>query len=218
MTLKAKAITVCCIALLGAVVASGSAQGGVFKADRYPATVTTSQRVGNHVWELGALRITCSGPRVDGQLWGPSSTLTFTINFATCSNPYGSVSADFSPCDFRAYLGETIIGSGGRFRTILELSCASKWITFKLLGCEIRVPTQGSLEPVSAYNSSLYYEEYEYGVVLEAGTPLKYQIMSAASCFLTPGVYSNGRYTGAYRLSGEPLTGYGEIRIYGAHY
>lgn len=192
----------------------GVAQAGVFRADRYPVTVTTNANVPDHVWTLGGMQFSCSGPQVDGKLESPSATITFTVLFPSCRTPYGNPSIEFAPCDYRATLGETT--TGGKFKKYLELDCGFKWLNFRWATCEARVPSQ-SLSPAYAWNGS----EWEGGgLFLEAAVShtLKYQV--TADGFLCPfsgvGFFSDGSYVGRYRLFGDYLDGT-YVRVYGAH-
>jgi len=194
------------------------ARGGVFRADKYAATVTTQKNVPNHVWHLGSLTFSCSGPQVDGQLLQASPSLTFSVQFLSCSVPIwgGSTTPDFSPCDFRAILGETIAGRG--FQTYVELFCGSKWVNWKFLTCEIHVPTQ-KLSSAYAYAPTFTEEEQVLNLETEA-FGLKYEVVvDGALCpYSSTGTFQNGSYSGRFRLFGEPLICSGWILIYGTDF
>jgi hypothetical protein len=193
--------------VLGLLGIAGSAQASEWHAASYPATVTTSQNAGgSHSWGLGGVTITCSGTQAHSKMTAASSTLTFTINFASCTSSSLTVSFSLNTCDLEADLGGT---ESGRFKSTLDIVCSAGPfnIRFSWGTCEVLVPAQNGLGSAYAENVS---SETGYDVLFEAGvTGMAYEVTKDG--FLCPlsgtGQKTGGTYTGNYGFFGESSGG-----------
>jgi hypothetical protein len=201
------ALVLCLVCLF---IPAVGAQASQWHAASYPATVTTENNPSNtHVWNFGGVAIKCTGTTVHGSMASATPTFTFSVNFASCTGPF-SVSFSFAPCDLEANLGAT---DSGRYKTSLDIVCASTYINIRFGTCEVQIPSQNGLASAYVKNAS---ESESYDVLMEAEiSGLLYKVTSDG--FLCPlsgtGEKTNGTYTGKYEFFGESA-GQSHIKIH----
>lgn len=191
------AIAVLALSAVGATAASAAE----FEAETATATISSSNPYGLQAWTFHTASQHCDAPQLEGTLKVPIKTLEAGAKDAACYDNYTGFELKTNGCSLVHRLG--VKTGAATFSGSVDIACpAGKTISFTggVKTCKVDVPAQNNL-PATYENVGAGSERAIKVTVNASG--LKHSQVSGSDCGAAIGSYSDGSWSGSWKLQGS---------------
>lgn len=183
------------------MVVSAQAEGGIFTAASYPATISGSGEVELSYGEGGATE-TCKNEALDGTLQEPSTTLELAPAYEECTITYGGggggqIVTTMNGCNYKDTPPVKITVDIFEVATDLVCPAGKQMEKHAPNNCTFTFPAQANMM------INVYEDDTSTGKVKLklTGTQFTYTIDKGLGCPLKAGTFKDGKITGSKTLS-----------------
>lgn len=203
--IRVNKVTIAAVAAMAltAIFGATAASAAHFESEFEPTTVKSSSPYGLQEWHFQSTQQGCDAPPVQGTIvGGPQTVLNTTVSNAKCYYNYTAApNLEMNGCSFVYRLGAKT--GATTFNGAIDIACpAGKTVAFRggSLTCKVDVPAQKNL-PAMFENVGVGKARSIKATVYATG--LKHTQVEGHNCNGVLGSFSNGTWTGSWKLEGS---------------